>query len=162
MRTPPPKPTFTFSSGITVTLERVGPLFAMPIQRAHPPPSPPLAPGVGGALEPNEADPDYIRAVEAHQGELALLIQDAILDAAIGDDLEVDTAAVARLRRVMKRHGAELPEDDRLAYIKYCVVTNGEDLERFMAALAQYDGVREADVAAAAAMFSGDGAGAAA
>lgn len=158
MRNPPEKPTFTFRSGVTVTLERVGPLFALPIRKAFPPPTPPLAPGVGGLLEPNPSDPDYERDLAAYQQELGTRVQMAMLDAGIADDLEVDAAAVARVRRMAAKHGGAIEEtDDRLVYIMYCLLSDTDDVARFNAALATYGHVTEEDVAAAAAMFSGDG-----
>jgi hypothetical protein len=145
--------------GITVTLERVGPMYAMPIQRANPPPDPPLAPGVGGEMEPNPSDPDYHKALEDYEARLRSLLNDALLDAAIGDDLEVDTAAVARLRAKAAKYGATLEADDRLAYIKYCLIPHTDDMELFFTALSEYDTVREEDIRAAGAMFRGDGTG---
>lgn len=152
------KPTFTFSTGITVTLERVGPMVALPIERAHPPPSPPLAPGVGGMLEPNPADPDYLRALERHRVTIGLLIQDVILDAGISDDLFVDAATVARIRRVMAAHGTPIPDDesDRMVYLKYvCIGDIQRDFEAFNRALRQYDRPTEEDIGAAEATFRG-------
>lgn len=158
-RTVQPKPTFTSRSGITVTLERVGPMYALPIQRANPPPDPPLAPGVGGEMEPNPNDPDYHRVMEAYNVRMRELLNDALLDAAIGDDLEVDEKAVARLRTKAAKYGGVLEDDDRLAYIKYCVFPHTDDIERFFEALANYDTVTEEDIRAAGAMFRGNGAG---
>jgi hypothetical protein len=154
----PEKPTFTFRNGITVTLERVGPLFALPIRKAFPPPDPPLAPGVGGELEPNPADPDYARALTAYHEELGFRVQVAMLDAGISDDLEIDAAQVARIRRIAKRNGASLDdEDDRQVFIKYCLIPALDDITRFTRALAAYGTVTEEDARAAAAMFPGDG-----
>ena len=154
----PQKPQFTFSGGITVTLERVGPMVAAPVRKAFPPPQPPLAPGVGGALEPNPADPDYLRAIEAYNQEFNFRLQDVLLLQGIGDDLVVDHEAVARLRRTMADLGAPIPEteSDRLVYIKYLVVASADDIPRFVAALAHYDTPQEDDVSAASAVFPGD------
>lgn len=157
MRTPPEKPTFTFRNGVTVTLERVGPLFALPLRKAFPPPPPPLAPGVGGEMEPNPADPDYAKELEAYHEELGSRIQFAMLDAGISDDLEIDVAQLARLRRIAKVNGATIEDDDRMAYIKYCLISELDDIARFSAALAAYGSISEEDIRAAGAMFSGDG-----
>lgn len=156
-RDTPKKPTFTFRNGITVTLERVGPMYAMPIQRANPPPDPPLAPGVGGEMEPNPNDPDYHKAMEAYQRRMAELLNDALLDAAIGDDLEIDTKAIARLRKKVAKYNGVLEEDDRLCYIKYCLFSHTDDMALFFTALSEYDGVSEEDIRIAGAMFRGDG-----
>lgn len=160
-RAAPEKPTFTSRSGITITLERVGPMYAMPIQRANPPPDPPLASDGHGGMEPNPNDPDYHKAMEAYQARMRELLSGALMDAAIGDDLEVDEKAVARLRRKAAKYGATLEEDDRLCYIKYCVFSHTDDLELFFTALANYDGVSEEDIRVAGAMFQRNGAEAA-
>lgn len=152
-----PKPTFTFSSGVTVALERVGPLFAMPIQRANPPPAPPLAPGVGGQLEPNPADPDYEKVMAAHNQKVSLIIQDALIDMGISDDTPVDPEAVNRVRRIYERAGAGLEESDRMVYLKYVCITDVSDISGLIAAIRSYD-VTEEVVTAAAAMFQRDGA----
>lgn len=156
-RSTPDKPTFTFRNGVTVTLERVGPLFALPIRKAFPPPAPPMAPGVGGQMEPNPADPDYVIAMATYTEELQLRIQDALLDAAISDDLEIDMEAVARIRRKAEQWGAPLPERlDRLVYIKYCLISHSDDLVSLFDKVATYGHVAEEDIRAAGAMFSSD------
>lgn len=158
-RETPKKPTLTLRNGITLTLERVGPMYAMPITRANPPPDPPLAPGVGGEMEPNPSDPDYLKALETHREFLTMLTQDAYMDAAISDDLEIDHAAVARLRAKAAKYGGVLEDDDRLCYIKYCVFSDFDEITRFYEAMADYDGVHEEDVRAAEAMFQRSGTG---
>ena len=152
----PNKATFTFSNGVTVALERVGPMVALPIQRANPPPSPPLAPGVGGQLEPNPADPDYEGVLAAHNQKVALLIQEAILDLGIADDIEIDTDAVARIRRVYKKQGIELNDDDRMIYIKYICLAGQDDIEGIFNAIRNYDVTEEA-IRAAEEMFPSNG-----
>jgi hypothetical protein len=160
-RSVPARATYTFANGATVALERVGPLFALPIQRANPPPPPPLAPGVGGALEPNPADPDYAKTLEAHQQRIAFLIQDALLDLGVADDLPIDAAAVARVRSVYARSGVELAESDKLVYLKYVCIGSQDELERLFKAIRSYD-VSEEAIGVAGEMFPDHGDGAAA
>lgn len=160
-RSGPKKPTFTFANGVTVTLERVGPLFAMPIQRANPPPPPPLAPGVGGQLEPNPADPDYEATLVAHNQKVALIIQDTLIDMGVSDDLTVDLDAVNRARKIYERAGVTLDESDKMVFIKHVCVGSQEDLVGLFTAIRSYD-VTEEVVDAAAAMFQRDGRGPAA
>lgn len=157
----PPKATYTFSNGVTVALERVGPLFALPIQRANPAPAPPLAPGVGGMLEPNPADPDYEATLAAHNQKLALIIQEALLDMGIAEDIEIDQAAVDRIRQGYQRIGITMPETDRMLYIKYVCISNQIDLEGLFSAIRNYD-VSEEAIRAAEDMFPSNGVGAAA
>jgi hypothetical protein len=161
-RAVPAKPKFTFKSGITVTMERVGPLLGMAIRKNHPPPQPPtqrveVGPGEWKEV-PNPQDPDYLVALTLHQADINGRITDATLDVGIGDDLEIDTAAVARLRRVMERRGSPIPaeEDDRIVYIKYMVVTDGADIGRFQRALAAYESPDEEAIRAAEDLFRGD------
>lgn len=160
-RTPPPKPTFTFSTGITVTMERVGPLIGVPIAKANPPPQPPVqrvetAPSVWTEVE-NAGHPDHKAAIQAHEEKIQSLLTRAMLDAGISDDLAVPADEVARFRRVMRRQGVEIPadEDDRTVYILYMLVGNQTDIPRFVEALQHYGNVQEA-VVAAKATFPGD------
>jgi len=160
-RTPPPKPTFTFSTGITVTLERVGPLIGVPIAKANPPPQPPVqrletAPGVFTDVE-NTGHPDYKAALQAHEEKIQSLITRSMLDAGISDDMVLPVEDIARFRRVMRRQGVEIPadEDDRTVYILYMLVGNETDIPRFVQALQHYGDTQEA-VVAAKATFQGD------
>lgn len=153
-RLPPPKPTFTFSNGAVATLERVGPLFAMPIMRAYPDPEPPMAPGVGGEMQPNPADPDYEAALQKHQQWRAEKIQDAILDACISDDFVIDMEAVARKKRIYARAGINIDhEDNRMIYLKYCCLGEPDELERLLSTVRDYAQVTEEQIKAAQAMF---------
>ena len=155
-RTVPPKPTFTFSNGAVATLERVGPLFAMPVLKAYPPPDPPLAPGIGGEMQPNPADDDYIKALDAHDTKVQLIMNDLLLDLGISDDMAVDQSAVDRYRTIMRKAGIELPEDDRMLYIKYCCLTQEEDFAVYQA-IRDYDAPSEEAIAEAGNMFQRNG-----
>jgi hypothetical protein len=157
-RSVPAKPTFTFSNGAVATLERVGPLFAMPILKAYPDPKPPLAPGIGGEMQPNPADPDYIQAIEEHTTMRQLIMNDLLLDLGIADDFEIDQEAVDRYRAKMRRASIELPDDDRMLYIKYCCMTQNDDFEIYQA-IRSYDSPSEEAIAEAATMFQRNGTG---
>lgn len=157
MRMPPPKPVFTFANGVAVTLERVGPLIAAEIQAEHPAPSPPLAPGVGGAMEPNPADPLYDSTLAAHTNQLAMLIMDAYFDLGVSDDIEIDETAVARMRSYQARRGKDITNlTDKVVYIKYVLVTDGNDLPDLLMAIQRYDAPQEGQIAAAEATFRRD------
>lgn len=160
-RTPPPKPTFTFSTGITVTMERVGPLIGVPIAKENPPPPPPVqrvetAPGVWTELE-NPGHPDHKAALQAHEEKVQSLLTRMMLDAGISDDLVVPADEVARFRRVAHRQDVKIPpnEDDRTVYILYMVVGSQTDIPRFVEALQNYGNVQKA-VVAAKETFPGD------
>jgi hypothetical protein len=155
-RVVPEKPIFTFSNGAIAQLERVGPLFAMPILKAYPPPDPPLAPGVGGEMQPNRADPDFEVALQEHDTKVQLIMNDLLLDLGISDTMEIDQVAVDRYRSIMRKAGIELPEDDRMLYIKYCCLTQEEDFAVYQA-IRDYDAPSEEAIAAAANMFQRHG-----
>lgn len=152
-RSVPAKASYTFANGVTVALERVGPLFALPIQRANPPPSAPLAPGAFGQMEPNPADPDYARILNEHQQRIAFILQDALLDLGVSDDIVVDILAVNRVRKVYERSGIDLPESDKMVYIKHVCISSQDDLEGLFTAIRTYE-VSEEAIGAAGAMFS--------
>jgi hypothetical protein len=157
-RTVPLRPTFTFSNGAVATLERVGPLFAMPIMKAYPDPEPPLAPGISGEMQPNRADPDYEEALQKHQEWRANKIQDAIVDACISDDFVIDQEAVARVKRIYARAGVSIDEEDnRMIYLKYCCIGQPDELNRLLDAVRNYSTVSEAQIEAASAMFQDNG-----
>jgi hypothetical protein len=157
MRTVPPKPLFTFSDGTTVTLERVGPLIAAEIQSEHPAPQPPLAPGVDGALEPNPADPDYAAALEQHATTINLLITDAYLDLGVSDDIAVDEAAVARVRRYQASRGKDISHlTDKVVYLKYILMRSEADIGELLLAIVSYDRPTEGAISAAEAAFRSD------
>lgn len=158
-RQTPKRPTYTFVNGTTVELERVGPLFALPILQAHPTPTPPLAPGVGGQLEPNPADPDYERILEEHQQKISLLMNDVLLDMGIAENTVIDLKAVERVRRIYKKAGIDLSDDDRMVYLKYVCVGSEDDLQGVIGAIQAYDQPSEAQIEAATAMFPADGTG---
>lgn len=156
-RSVPPKPTFTFSNGAVATLERVGPLFAMPIMKAYPDPEPPMAPGINGEMQPNPADPEYEEALARHQEWRANKIQDAIMDACISDDFVIDQDAVDRVLRIYARAGITIDEDQRMIYIKYCCLGQPDELNRLLDAVRDYSTVSEAQIEAASAMFQDTG-----
>lgn len=147
-RSIPAKASYTFANGVTVALERVGPLAALPVMEANPPPPPPLAPGFGGELEPNPADPDYDKVLKAHQNKVNMLINEVVFDLALPDDLPIDEAAVAKVRRVMAKAGATLPDDDRMVYIKYVLLGTQADIEGLHHRIRNYDVTEEAISAA--------------
>lgn len=158
-RVPPEPARHTFPNGATATIRRMSQFtiasLEIGIGKAYPKPAPPLAPGIGGAMEPNPADPEYAAAVQRWQLETQLRVMDAMLDYAV--DIEVDQAALDDVRTLFERVGAPLDEiSDKVAYIKHCCVF---DLSRDLSAVSALirDGIpTEADVQAHVETFRGD------
>lgn len=128
-------------------------------RKQFPPPPVPLAPGVGGEPQPNEADPDYEVALRVYGGEHQTRLMDRLFDVAI--DVQVDDQELERLSRAMERVGAPIEEfSDKVAYIKHCCLVNMGTFEHDMQALASLITGQavptEADVQAHVETFQGD------
>lgn len=128
-------------------------------RKQYPPPAVPLAPGVGGEMQPNEADPDYEVAVQRYQVEHQARLMDRLFDVAV--DIQVDDQELERLSRAMERVGAPIEElSDKVAYIKHCCLVNSKTFQHDMQALASLITGQavptEADVQAHVETFQGD------
>lgn len=162
--------THTFPNGDVATLTQLSQFTLANIQvaaqRRVPRPEAPLAPGVGGELEPNPADPDYAQALQAWEGHLSMMINDLVLDIAV--DVQVDDEALERLRRMLERIDAPLDEvSDKVAYIKHICLAGIPDetllqaeLIALLSLITGKAAPTEADVQAHVATFSGDVGGA--
>lgn len=158
-RAVPPPPTHTFPNGAVATVRQPSQFtlaaIEIGIRTQHPKPQPPLAPGVGGELEPNPADPAYEADVRAWQEQVQLRTFDALLELYV--DVAVDQAELDTLAGALDRVGVQLAEvSDKVAYIKHCCV---RDLARDLApvaALIRGEIPTEADVQAHVETFSGD------
>lgn len=162
---------FTFPNGKLARISRVsqftlGNLQAA-AQRRIPRPAPPLAAGVGGAMEPNPADPDYEAALITWQQQIALAINDLTLDLAVQLTLDDDDRGeLEQLRATLERLDAPLDEvSDKVAYIKHIALAGvGEATElrdQLVALLSLATGKAaptEADVTAHVATFRPAGA----
>lgn len=105
-------------------------------RKQFPPPAVPLAPGVGGELQPNEADPDYEEALRVYATEQQSRIFDRMLEVAV--DIHVDDQELERISRAMERVGAPIEElSDKVAYIKHCCLVSMETAEEDMTTLAR-------------------------
>lgn len=154
-RAAPEAPTFTFANGVTGTLHAVS-QFTMAhveiqVRKRWPPPEAPLnevdyGDGVK-KLEPNYSDPRYEEEMRRYQAFLANKIFDATIE--LGVDLEIDQAALERVKSVMEWMGTPLEElSDKVAYIKHCCVQDvSTEMPRLAAALREMTGPREEDVA---------------
>ncbi len=158
-RAAPPLVHHTFPNGAVATIRQISQFTLASLEvacaRQWPKPTPPLAPGVGGELEPNPADPEYQTALQRWQVEQALHVMDAMLDLAV--DIDVDSGELARIMDLFARMGQPLEEiSDKVAYLKHCCVL---DMDRDLMPLARLirGGIpQEEDVSAHVATFSGD------
>lgn len=154
-----PKPDFTFSNGVTVKLNRLGPLIAIPIMKRYKPPVPPTqaietGPNQFREVE-NPSHPDYIAAIAAHEALVSEKIQDAMLELGIDKtSVEIDEDQVKSIREYI---GDVIAADtDFLVYLKYCVVASNDDLILFARALKNYDKPSEEGISSAKLTFPGE------
>lgn len=166
-------------SGITVGLRKLSPLslneallavwreWQADSDPSHKEPQPPLAKGVGGELEPNPADPDYIATKKEWHKQLTIAGQTRWLIYAALDAVEcdVDTAAVERKRRARRLSGLppydELPdateeEQNKILYVTQVCIATGDDLNEFIRAVTQRSIPTAEGVQAHIATFQGD------
>lgn len=166
-RTVPALPTVTLpDSGYTIQIRSLGPTTMFQInqaaQKEFPPPDPPINIVTGldnkEHSEPNPNDPAYVAALADYQQEFALKVMDRLLD--VFTDLaiegEVDSDAVERFRRGMRRSGVTLPEDDRDVWVRHILISSQRDLEMLQSAVARRSQPTEAAIAEHTAMFRGD------
>lgn len=168
-----PLPTFTFpDSGITVSLRRLAPgtqeqiLHAVESDAAwcaaHPKPEPPLqaVTDLEGKTEqiPNPDEPGYIQALDAYTSALVAELGERLLALALRQVVvEVDEAAVKRLRDDMAAIGAPFPADadDREIYISRICISSVFDLSALLAYIQGRSGPTGAAIAQHRAMFPG-------
>lgn len=151
--------THTFPNGVIATVRQPSQFtlaaIEIGVQKQHPKPQPPLAPGVGGEMEPNPADPRYEAALTEWQQAIQLHVFAALLELYV--DVEIDQATLDTLRGSLDRIGIALDEiSDKVAYIKHCCV---QDVARDLApvaALIRGQVPTEADVQAHVDMFPRD------
>ena len=156
----PPLPTYTFDTGITVGVRKVGVMTQQAVMQAiadeweargDGEPKPPTHRVNYGddetpdyKDEPNAADPDYLTRLNAWNQRYQLEIQNRIFTlAALEAEIEVDHAALARKRRSLARVGVTLHDDPDLTdeenaqvhYFKHVAAATQEDLAGFYQAL---------------------------
>lgn len=154
-----PLPTFTFPTGITVSLRPISEFtkahMEMTARRQHPAPAAPIVQTELGP-EANEADPDYERELQTYNAEISMRVMDGTIELAV--EVEVDERELERVRRAMELVGTPLNEiSDKVAYIKHCCMVDVErDVTAFFAAIQDITGPKEETVQAAMAMFPSD------
>lgn len=134
---------FTFQdTGVTVLIRKVSPLLAMELQRVFPPPDPPMNKvdfGDGESrMEPNEADPAYLKQLQDYNQDFELKIRRMLIKRGVIVEI-TDTikAQVQELREFwQEEYGIDFPEaDDKLAYIWYIAVGTDQDLKELLQAI---------------------------
>jgi hypothetical protein len=163
-RAAPPPLTYTFPNGVTATVTPLSQFTIAKLEikarREIPKPEPPLAPGVGGELQPNEADPDYEAARQAYETDVQNRLMYMLFEVAL--DVEVDAAALTAVRARLARVGEDLSDEysERVAYIRHCCFAGSRDLAGDMQRLAMLitgqAAPTEADVQAHVETFQGD------
>ncbi len=167
-RTVPPLPQFTFKdSGITVQFYRIGPMtrqqISLQVQRDIPKPPPPIVQTEIGPEE-NEADPDYEKQLRAWEAACTQELNLRLLKiAALNTVCDVDTAAVARVKRNLAAAKTPWEDDtaladednDRICYILHVAIATQEDLEEFGTAILTRSQPTEAAVQAHIDSFPG-------
>lgn len=157
-RIPPELPEFTFvGSDITVHLHKVSPFLLGEVAKSVPKPTPPLNKvdyGNGEVLEPNEADPGYLQALEDYKQEVGNRNLRALIH--LGVECEVDTAAVQALRDQMAMFGVTLDPDDKWVYIVDIAVTHTDEIAELRDAIMRKSQPTEGAVQDALAAFPGD------
>lgn len=154
-----PLPTFTFPTGITVSLRPVSEFtkahMEMAARKQHPAPQPPIVQTELGP-EANEADPDYEKALATYNAGISMKVMDGTIELAV--EVEVDEAELERVKNVMELIGTPLNEiSDKVAYVKHCCMVDVErDVTALFGAIQDITGPKEEAVEAAVAMFPGD------
>jgi hypothetical protein len=180
-RVVPPLPTYTFDTGITVQVRKVGVMTQQAVMQAiadewaaqgDGEPRPPTHRVNYGTDdepewkdEPNSADPDYQQRLQAWNQKYQLEIQDRIFTlAALEAEFDVDYEALARTRRALARVGVVLKDDPDLTedenakvhYFKHCAAATQEDLTGFYTALTRRSQPTQEAVERHKAAFQGD------
>ena len=134
---------FTFKdTGITVLIRKVSPLLAMELQRAFPPPKPPMnevdfGDGVK-RMEPNEADPAYLRDMDKYNQDFELKMRRMLIKRGVALEItEEIKEQVEDLRSFwLEEYGIEFPEpDDKMAFVWYVAVGTDQDLRELLEAI---------------------------
>jgi hypothetical protein len=147
-RTVPPLPEVTLPhSGYTVQIRPIGPLtlneLSKAVRKEIPAPVAPLneVTGLDGrpGQEANEADPDYIAAMESYEATVNAEVGNRILKliAVRAIASPIDQEAVQQLRVDMAAVGVTLPDDDREVFFSHILVTHTDDLAAIQTAVLQ-------------------------
>lgn len=168
-RAAPPLPEHTFQdSGVTVRLRKIAPntqaQLSLQVQREIPKPQPPTVKTELGP-EANDADPDYLRLVDAWESDCAMRLNRRLFTlAALECECEVDMEEVERKQRNFRAIGFEWEETEGLSdqdrakvfYIEHIACATQEDMREFYAAITRRSQPTEAAVQAHVDSFRSD------
>lgn len=126
--------TIVFSSGINVGIRRVSPMLMLDLRRKFPEPQPPLNKVMLGddeVMEPNPADPDYIRAVNDYNSDMEEKYRRMIIRRGVNYVLtEEDKVEVSQVRAdFLDLTGEPLTGTDLEVFITYVAISDESDLE---------------------------------
>lgn len=132
---------FTFpDSGITVRIERIAPATKQAIAKAleaeYPKPKPPMQEvdyGDGPRMEANTADPGYLEAIKIQEEQFAIaLVERMFVLVKRRIEVEVDPAAVKRIRDDMEAISTPLNGSDKDIYVDHVCISSEEDAQALM------------------------------
>lgn len=158
-----PLQTHMFPTGIVVQIRPVSEFtkahMEMAARKQNPPPPAPMHKvEIGGQMveEANEADPDYEKALQSYNAEIAMKVMDGTIELSV--EVEIDQGELDRVKRGLELMGTPLNEiSDKVAYVKHCCMIDVErDVTALFAAIQDITGPKEETVQAATAMFQGD------
>jgi hypothetical protein len=121
-------------TGVTVPIRKVSPYLVMDLQRAFPPPEPPLNEVDYGdgkkVMEPNEASPAYQRELVKYNTALQERLQILLIKRGVAIELsDAQKAEVVELREFMKNElQIDLDPDDKVVYITRIAMGTDGDL----------------------------------
>lgn len=125
-------------SGVTLRIKRISPMLLVDLRknlkRTVAKPEPPMQEVLIGdekKLQPNDAHPDYLAAMQEYNSELGLRYMEAIIK--LGVECEVDQDEVRELRE--SAVGPDLPEDDKVVYVSRVAVTSERDMQALQNAI---------------------------
>lgn len=135
---------FTFgSTGVTVMVKPVPPFLMNEARKSIKKPVPPQQPveNADGTtrLESNPSHPDYIAALDAYEGKLAVVGQRMMIKRGVVLDLsDEQRAELATLRTEMEAEGVTtLDPDDKIAYILYIAAGSALDIAALIKAITE-------------------------
>jgi hypothetical protein len=156
---------FTFAdSGIKVQIRKVSPNLMRELEKAFPPPKPPVERvNYGTADEPewreeeNPLNDAYRSTMDEYNTKMEDRIQALLIKRGVVMDMTEDVkASVDELRQQWREDfNADLPEDDKLVFIKYIAAGTIEDLTDLIMAIMRRSQPLEEDIQAEEAAFQG-------
>ena len=155
---------YTLSSGVVVLLKPVPPLAMREAAIQATPPRPPMVRVEDRDQEvENTADPDYLKAIEAHQAKQLYLVSDVMM--MLGVDIinipdDVFPPESEEWSQMLEAVGINIPEQSitnkyarRLTWMRLYVARSESDIATILSRIIALSGVTELEVQRAAAAF---------